>query len=122
MGITRFFNFRRRKNTGSTVPPEVAAEHARDENKRNYYSNIEENMRFEALVLNMMKEKERAVGGYGGTSVWADERPETNSSGVGSYRHEEDGSSHRSYTGYSSGTVGLSSAIYQTISGSHVTR
>ncbi|KAK6498157.1 hypothetical protein TWF506_004396 [Arthrobotrys conoides] len=115
MGLTRLFTFRRRKNTTPTVPPEVAAEHARDQNKRGYYTNIEENLKFEALVLNMMKEKEKdrvpTTGGSSNTSCWNEERslrPQTGSSGVGSYRYEDYGRSNRLFsrdgTGYSAGS------------------
>ncbi|KAK6334422.1 hypothetical protein TWF730_003636 [Orbilia blumenaviensis] len=89
MAITsRLFGFRRRNRSSSGVCAEVAAEHARDANK-SFYSNIEQNMHFEALVLNLMKEKERASGGS--VDLALDERPRTESSGGRSLYADGDG-------------------------------
>ncbi|KAK6519101.1 hypothetical protein TWF281_003790 [Arthrobotrys megalospora] len=110
MAITRLFGFRRRKS--SDIPPEVAAEHARDENNRSFYSNIEENMNFEALVLNMMKEKGRGNGGYGAGASLLDVRPGTRSSGGDSSYRGGGSNSGQSFGAHSLKGRGVSSSAY----------
>ncbi|KAK6495141.1 hypothetical protein TWF481_003169 [Arthrobotrys musiformis] len=118
MGIARFFTFKRRKHPDTTIPPEVAAEHARDENKTKFSTNIEQNINFESLVLNMMREKDRVSRSRGSgapSSSWTNERPQTTSSVVGSYQQDDDGYDSRSFGDYSSRGIGLSAEVCRSL-------